>query len=82
LTTSDLIPREINTTQKPRGKDYVEEKKRGRINECYNCGKSRHYSTYYPTKIQIYETKPYCTVEVIAGEMSGEEELGKEDPWE
>jgi hypothetical protein len=82
LTTSDLIPMEIDATRKPRGKDCAEEEKRRRNNECYNCGKSGHYSAHCPTKKQTYKRKPYRAAEATAGEMSGEEESGKEDPRE
>jgi hypothetical protein len=82
LTTSDLILMEIDTTQKPRGKDHVVEEKRQRNNEYYNYGKSRHYSACCPTKKQTYKRNPYHATEAIVGEILGEEESGKENPQE
>jgi hypothetical protein len=60
----------------------MEEEKRRRNNEYYNCGKSGHYSAHYPTKKPYYDRRTCRTAEATVGEASAEEELGKEDPQE
>jgi hypothetical protein len=79
---SDPTPMELDTTRRPRGKDRLEEEKRRRNNECYNCGKSGHYSAHCPTKKPYYDRRTYQAAETTVGEASAEEESGKEDPWE
>jgi hypothetical protein len=73
---------ELNTTQRPQGKDRMEEEKRRRNNEYYNCGKSGHYSACCPMKKPYYNRRTYQAAEATVGEASAEEELGKEDPRE
>jgi hypothetical protein len=73
---------ELDTTQRPRGKDRIEEEKRRRNNEYYNCGKSGHYSTYCPMKKPYYDRRTYWVAKATVGESSAEDELGKEDPQE
>jgi hypothetical protein len=60
----------------------MEEEKRRRNNECYNCGKSSYYSTYCPMKKPYYDRKTYQAAEATVEEASAEDELGKEDPQE
>jgi hypothetical protein len=79
---SDPTPMELNATQRPRGKDRIEEEKRRRNNKCYNCGKSSHYSAHCPTKKPYYDRRTYWAAKAIVGEASVEDILGKEDPWE
>jgi hypothetical protein len=79
---SDPTPMELDTTQRPRGKDRIEEEKRRRNNECYNCGKSTHYCAHCPTKKPYYDRRTYQVAEATVGEASVEDESGKEDPRE
>jgi hypothetical protein len=43
LALSDPEPMELDATQRFRVRDRLEEGKRQRNNECYNCGKTGHY---------------------------------------
>jgi hypothetical protein len=54
---SDPTPMELDATQRPQGKDRMEEEKRRRNNECYNCGKSGHYSARCPMKKPYYDRR-------------------------
>jgi hypothetical protein len=58
----------------------MEEEKRRRNNECYNCGKSGHYSARCPMKKPYYDRRTYRAAETTVGEASAEDESGKEDP--
>jgi hypothetical protein len=73
---------ELDATQRPQGKDRMEEEKRRRNKECYNCGNSGHYSACYPMKKPYYDRRTYRAAEATVGEASAEEESGKEDPGE
>jgi hypothetical protein len=79
---SDPTPMELDATRRPRGKDRMEEEKRRRNNECYNCGKSGYYSARCPTKKPYYDRRTYWVAEATVGEASAEDESGKEDPPE
>jgi hypothetical protein len=79
---SDPTPMELDATQRPQGKHRIEEEKRTRNNECYNCGKSGHSSAYYPMKKAYYDRRTYRVAEATVGEASPEDKLGKEDPRE
>jgi hypothetical protein len=79
---SDPTPMELDATWKPRGKDHMEEEKRRRNNECYNCGKTGHFSTHYPTKKPYFTRKIYREAEATISKDSHEEGSGKEDPQE
>jgi hypothetical protein len=60
----------------------MEEEKRRRNNECYNCWKSSHYSPHYPMKKPYYDRRTYWVAEATVGEASVEDISGKEDPCE
>jgi hypothetical protein len=79
---SDPTPMQLDATRRPRGKDRMEEEKRRRNNECYNCGKSGHYSAHCPMKKPYYDRGTYRVAEATVGEAPAEDELGKEDPWQ
>jgi hypothetical protein len=46
---------ELDATRRLKGKDRVEEEKRRRNNECYNCGKTGHYSARCPQHKPYYD---------------------------
>jgi hypothetical protein len=79
---SDPTPMELNATQKPRGKDRMEEEKRRRNNKYYNCGKTGYFSTHCATKKSYFTRKMYRVAEATVSEDLHEEGSGKEDPQE
>jgi hypothetical protein len=60
----------------------MEDEKRRRNKECYNCGKSSDYSACDPIKKPYYDRRTYRAAEATVGEASAEDELGKENPQE
>jgi hypothetical protein len=56
---SDPTPIELDATRRPQGKDRMEEEKRRRNNEYYNCGKSGHYSAHCLMKKPYYDRRTY-----------------------
>jgi hypothetical protein len=60
----------------------MEEEKRRRNNECYNCGKSGYYSACYLPKKPYYDRRTYWAAEATVGEASAVDESSKEDPQE
>jgi hypothetical protein len=80
---SDPTPMERDATRRPRGKDTLEEEKRRRNNECYNCSKTGHYSTCCPQCKPDYDRRMYRAAEATMMENQEEEGMmGKEGPQE
>jgi hypothetical protein len=79
---SDPTHMELDATRRPRGKDRMEEETRRRNNECYNCGKSGHYSARCPMKKPYYDRRTYWAAKATVEEASAEDKSGKEDARE
>jgi hypothetical protein len=79
---SDPIPMELDVTHRSRGKDRVEEEKRRRNNECFNCGKTGYFSACCPNKKPYPARRTYRAAEATMNEEAQEEDSGKEDPQE
>jgi hypothetical protein len=79
---SDPTPMELDATHRSRGKDQVEEEKRRRNNECFNCRKTRHFSARCPNKKPYPTRRTYKAAEAMMNEEVPEDNLGKEDPQE
>jgi hypothetical protein len=77
---SDPTPMELNATYRSRGKDRVEQEKRRRNNECFNCGKTGYFSACYPNKKPYPPRRTYKAAEAMMNEEAQEDNLGKEDP--
>jgi hypothetical protein len=58
----------------------MEEEKRRRNNEYYNCGKSGHYSAHCLTKKPYYDRRTYWAAEATVGEASVEDVSEKRIP--
>lgn len=78
----DPEPMELDATRKFRFRNRVEEEKRRRNNECYNCGKTGHYAARCPTKKPNQHRRPYRAAEATYEEEQPEEQSGKETPQE
>jgi hypothetical protein len=79
---SDPTPMELDATRRSRGKDRVEEEKRRRNNECFNCGKTGHFSARCPNKKPYPPRRTYKAAEATMNEEAQEDDSGKEDPQE
>jgi hypothetical protein len=73
---SDPEPMELDSTQRPRPRDKIEDEKHKRNHECFNCGKMGHYAAKCPSR------RPYQAAETTLAEEVIREEAGKEDPQE
>jgi hypothetical protein len=73
---------ELDMTRRSRGKDRVEEEKRRRNNECFNCGKTGHFSTRCPNKKPYSPRRTYKAAKAMMNEEAQEDDSGKEDPQE
>jgi hypothetical protein len=67
---------ELDSTQRPRTRDKIEDEKCKRNNECFKCGKMGYYAAKYPSR------RPYQAAETTLAEEVIWEEAGKEDPEE
>jgi hypothetical protein len=55
----DPEPMELDTTRRFRFRNWIEEEKRQKNNECHNCGKTGHYAVRCPTKKHNQYQKTY-----------------------
>jgi hypothetical protein len=77
---SDPTPMELDVTHRSRGKDRVEEEKRRRNNECFNCRKTGHFSARCLNKKPYSPRRTYKAAEAMMNEEAQEDDSGKEDP--
>jgi hypothetical protein len=79
---SDPTPMELDATRRSGGKDQVEEEKRRRNNECFNCRKTGHFSAHCPNKKPYPPRRTYKAAEAMMNEEAQQDDSGKEDPQE
>jgi hypothetical protein len=70
---------ELDATRRFRFRNRIEEEKRRKNNECYNCGKTGHYAARCPTKKPNQYRKAYRAAEATYEEEPLEDQSGKEE---
>jgi hypothetical protein len=73
---------EPDATRRSRGKDRVEEEKRRRNNQCFNCGKTGYFLARCLNKKPYSPRRTYKAAEAMMNEEAQEDDSGKEDPQE